>query len=136
MFKDGLIYRGKRLVNWDTFLQTAVSDDEVFHETVKGHFWHFRYPVIDPQAGRADARHDRHDAARNDARRHGRGGASRSGRGARQGRKRELREKLADAPAKEKADIQEQIDDLAERRRTMLPRADQAARHGAWPAAS
>ena len=51
MFKDGLIYRGKRLVNWDTFLQTAVSDDEVFHETVDGHFWHFRYPVIDPQPG-------------------------------------------------------------------------------------
>src|SRR5207253_5377494 len=51
MFKDGLIYRGKRLVNWDTFLQTAVSDDEVFHETVQGHFWHFRYPVIDPQPG-------------------------------------------------------------------------------------
>ena len=51
MFKDGLIYRGKRLVNWDTFLQTAVSDDEVFHETVAGHFWHFRYPVIDPQPG-------------------------------------------------------------------------------------
>ena len=40
--QKGLIYRGKRLVNWDTFLQTAVSDDEVFHETVKGHFWHFR----------------------------------------------------------------------------------------------
>ncbi len=38
-------------MNWDTFLQTAVSDDEVFHETVKGHFWHFRYPVIDPQPG-------------------------------------------------------------------------------------
>ena len=41
LFKDGNIYRGKRLVNWDTFLQTAVSDDEVFHETKKGHFWHF-----------------------------------------------------------------------------------------------
>ena len=38
-------------MNWDTFLQTAVSDDEVFHETVKGHFWHFRYPVIDPKPG-------------------------------------------------------------------------------------
>jgi valyl-tRNA synthetase len=46
LFKDGKIYRGKRLVNWDTFLQTAVSDDEVFHETVKGHFWHFKYPVV------------------------------------------------------------------------------------------
>jgi valyl-tRNA synthetase len=45
MFRDGLIYRGKRLVNWDTQLQTAVADDETFHETVKGGFWTFRYPV-------------------------------------------------------------------------------------------
>ena len=82
LFKEGKIYRGKRLVNWDTFLQTAVSDDEVFHEPVKGHFWHFKYPVVDPQAGRADARHHCHHAARNDARRYGRGRASRSGRGA------------------------------------------------------
>jgi valyl-tRNA synthetase len=54
MFRDGLIYRGQRLVNWDSFLQTAVSDDEVFHETVAGHFWHFRYPVIDPAPGEPD----------------------------------------------------------------------------------
>ena len=45
MFRDGLIYRGKRLVNWDTQLQTAVADDEIYHETVKGGFWTFRYPV-------------------------------------------------------------------------------------------
>ena len=45
MFADGLIYRGKRLVNWDTHLQTAVADDEVYHETVQGHLWHVRYPV-------------------------------------------------------------------------------------------
>ncbi|MBI4717080.1 MAG: valine--tRNA ligase [Planctomycetes bacterium] len=51
MFKDGLIFRGKRLVNWDTELQTAVADDEIYYETVKGHFWHFRYPVIRPHAG-------------------------------------------------------------------------------------
>ena len=51
LFKDGKIYRGKRLVNWDTFLQTAVSDDEVFHEATKGHFWHFKYPVVDPKPG-------------------------------------------------------------------------------------
>ena len=50
-FKENLVYRGRRLVNWDTFLQTAVSDDEVFHETVAGHFWYFNYPVIDPQPG-------------------------------------------------------------------------------------
>ena len=46
-FSDGLIYRGKRLVNWDTYLQTAVADDEVFHEDVAGHFWTFNYPVVD-----------------------------------------------------------------------------------------
>ncbi|NBS34095.1 MAG: valine--tRNA ligase, partial [Planctomycetia bacterium] len=51
LFKQGLVRRGKRLVNWDTFLQTAVSDDEVFHEEVKGHFWHISYQVIDPQPG-------------------------------------------------------------------------------------
>jgi valyl-tRNA synthetase len=51
LFKEGKIYRGKRLVNWDTFLQTAVSDDEVFHEPVKGHFWHIKYPVVNPKPG-------------------------------------------------------------------------------------
>ncbi|MDA7949851.1 MAG: valine--tRNA ligase [Pirellulaceae bacterium] len=51
LFEKKLIYRGKRLVNWDTFLQTTVSDDEVFHETVSGHFWHFQYPVVDPKEG-------------------------------------------------------------------------------------
>ncbi len=50
-FRQGLIYRGNRLVNWDTHLQTTVSDDEVFHETVPGHFWYFHYPVIDPKPG-------------------------------------------------------------------------------------
>jgi valyl-tRNA synthetase len=49
MFKDGLIFRGKRLVNWDAYLRTSISDDEVYHETVQGHFWHLFYPVIDPQ---------------------------------------------------------------------------------------
>jgi len=47
-FRDRLIFRGKRLVNWDTHLQTAVADDEIFHETVKGGFWTFRYPVKKP----------------------------------------------------------------------------------------
>jgi valyl-tRNA synthetase len=51
LFSKGLIYRGKRLVNWDTYLQTAVSDDEVFSEKVAGNFWHFRYPVINPGPG-------------------------------------------------------------------------------------
>jgi len=46
MFRDGLIFRGKRLVNWDTFLQTAVADDEVYEEETDGHFWTFNYPVV------------------------------------------------------------------------------------------
>ncbi len=45
MFCDGLIFRGKRLVNWDAHLQTAVADDEVFSEDVDGNFWTFSYPV-------------------------------------------------------------------------------------------
>lgn len=47
MFNDGLIFRGKRLVNWDTYLQTAVADDEVYEEEIDGHFWTFNYPVVD-----------------------------------------------------------------------------------------
>src|SRR5258707_1143315 len=45
MFKDGLIFRGKRLVNWDAQLQTSVADDETYTEDVKGNFWTFKYPV-------------------------------------------------------------------------------------------
>src|SRR5437868_1544792 len=44
-FRDGLIFRGKRLVNWDAQLQTSVADDETYDETIKGGFWTFRYPV-------------------------------------------------------------------------------------------
>ncbi len=48
LFKDGLIYRGKRLVNWDPATQTVLADDEVEHELVHGHFWYLRYPLIEP----------------------------------------------------------------------------------------
>ncbi|RKY10288.1 MAG: valine--tRNA ligase [Planctomycetota bacterium] len=48
LFKDGLIYRGKRLVNWDPATQTVLADDEVEHETVHGHFWYLRYPLVEP----------------------------------------------------------------------------------------
>ncbi|MCJ7777423.1 MAG: valine--tRNA ligase, partial [Sedimentisphaerales bacterium] len=47
LFKDGLIYRGKRLVNWDPATQTVLADDEVEHETVEGHFWYLRYPLAE-----------------------------------------------------------------------------------------
>jgi valyl-tRNA synthetase len=45
LFKDGLIYRGKRLVNWDPATQTALADDEVEMEEVDGHFYYLRYPL-------------------------------------------------------------------------------------------
>jgi len=48
LFTDGLIYRGKRLVNWDPATQTVLADDEVEHEDVHGHFWYMQYPLAEP----------------------------------------------------------------------------------------
>ena len=119
LFKKELIYRGKRLVNWDTHLQTAVSDDEVFSKTVKGKFWHFKYPVIDPKPGEpshvqvattrpetmlgdtAVAVHPEPDKALSKA-------------------ANELKEKLARSTDAERAAIQAQIDALENRRATRL----------------
>ena len=47
LYNQGLIYRDKRLVNWDPKLKTAISDLEVETREVQGHFWHFRYPLAD-----------------------------------------------------------------------------------------
>ena len=47
LFEEGLIYRGKRLVNWDPVIGTALSDLEVISEEEPGHLWHFRYPLED-----------------------------------------------------------------------------------------
>ncbi len=47
LHEEGLIYRGKRLVNWDPILKTAVSDLEVESQEENGHLWHFRYPLAD-----------------------------------------------------------------------------------------
>ena len=47
LHKDGLIYRGKRLVNWDPKLHTAISDLEVENREVKGKMWNLRYPLAD-----------------------------------------------------------------------------------------
>src|SRR5581483_11460426 len=47
LYEEGLIYRGKRLVNWDPVLQTAISDLEVEHREEKGKLWHLRYPLAD-----------------------------------------------------------------------------------------
>ena len=120
LFSKKLIYRGKRLVNWDTFLQTAVSDDEVKNVTKQGHFYHIYYPVIDPQPGEPDrveiattrpetmlgdtavAAHPDPAAALDKV-------------------EAELRAKLAEASEKEQPEIDEQLKRLADRRTSMLP---------------
>ena len=123
LFADNKVYRGKRLVNWDTYLQTAVSDDEVFHEPVKGHFWHFNYPVIDPQPGEpthvtiATTRPetmlgDTAVAVHPDPA------------GAFDKLSTDLREKLLVATSKEKGELEEQSELLLERRGKMLPQLE------------
>ncbi|MCU7906147.1 MAG: valine--tRNA ligase [Candidatus Thiodiazotropha sp. (ex Epidulcina cf. delphinae)] len=49
LYEEGLIYRGKRLVNWDPKLHTAISDLEVLSEEEYGHMWHMRYPLTNGQ---------------------------------------------------------------------------------------
>ena len=107
-------------MNWDTFLQTAVSDDEVFHEEVKGHFWSFHYPVIDPQPDepeRVTIATTRPETMLGDT------AVAVHPNPAKQLDKVEveLREKLAAAPDKEKPPIEAQLEALAERRTTHLP---------------
>ncbi|MGB3807091.1 MAG: valine--tRNA ligase, partial [Erythrobacter sp.] len=55
LYNDGLIYRDKRLVNWDPKLRTAISDLEVEQQTIPGHFWHFKYP-LEPGVTLSDGR--------------------------------------------------------------------------------
>ena len=108
-------------------LQTAVSDDEVFHETVAGSFWYLNYPVIDAQPGEpscvtlattrpetmlgdtAVAVHPQPAAALDKA-------------------EAELNARLEAASAREKPDLEKQINDLRERRHTMLPAMETLAR--------
>ena len=45
LYNDGLIYRGKRIINWDPQSMTALSDEEVIHKETKGNLWHFNYPI-------------------------------------------------------------------------------------------
>ena len=124
LFSERLIYRGQRLVNWDVYLRTAVSDDEVFHETVPGHFWHIAYPVVDPRPGEpaqvvvattrpetmlgdtAVAVHPDPAAALDRA-------------------EAELTARIAAAPARQRAELEAQRAALAERRRTHLTQLEQ-----------
>ena len=50
-YHDGLIYRGKRIVNWCLSCKTAISDDEAEYRGEKGHLWYLRYPLVEPQDG-------------------------------------------------------------------------------------
>ena len=50
-YHDGLIYRGKRIVNWCPSCTTAISDDEAEYKEEKGHLWHLRYPLTEPVNG-------------------------------------------------------------------------------------
>ena len=76
LYKKGLIYRGKRMVNWDPAARTALSDEEVEMIEEKGHLWHLKYPLLDdkgqPKAGRIPG--GRHHPPGDDARRRSRGG--------------------------------------------------------------
>ena len=51
LFKAGKVFRGKRLVNWDTQLRTAVADDETYREETQGHLWTIKYPVAGSTSG-------------------------------------------------------------------------------------
>jgi len=46
LYKKGLIYRGKRMVNWDPSARTALSDEEVIMTETQGHLWHIQYPIV------------------------------------------------------------------------------------------
>ncbi len=58
LYKEGLIYRAKRMVNWDPHFQTAISDLEVETREVQGHFWHFKYPLENGETYEFPVQHD------------------------------------------------------------------------------
>ena len=126
LFDDGLIYQGNRLVNWDCHLQTAVADDEIEYKTIDGHFWHLRYPIIDPQPGEPD--HVIVATTRPETMLGDTAVACHPDPAAALERLIEkTREKLAQAPQKEHATLEEEIARLEERKRTHLPRLEQLA---------
>jgi len=58
LYNEGLIYRDKRLVNWDPKFETAISDLEVENTEVDGHFWHFKYPLENGETYEFPIEHD------------------------------------------------------------------------------
>ncbi|MGQ0533496.1 MAG: valine--tRNA ligase [Caulobacteraceae bacterium] len=58
LYKEALIYKDKRLVNWDPHFETAISDLEVENREVQGHFWHFKYPLENGETYQFPIAHD------------------------------------------------------------------------------
>lgn len=124
MFRDGLIFRGNRLVNWDCQLQTAVADDEIVYETVQGHFYYLRYPVIDPQPGEPShvvVATTRPETMLGDTA----VACHPDPQGVLQARLAEARQKLTQAPARERAALEEELQRLEQRYTTHLPALQQ-----------
>jgi len=119
LFQANKIYRGKRLVNWDTFLQTAVSDDEVNNESIDGHFWHLKYPVINPLPGEPEfvtIATTRPETMLGDTAVAVHPDPAMALSAAEQ----ELRAKLAEVAEKDKPEIQQKLDDIVARTEVML----------------
>lgn len=120
LFSKKLIYRGKRLVNWDTFLQTAVSNDEVENVTKKGHFWHLYYQVIAAKPGepaRVEIATTRPETMLGDTA----VAVHPDPAAALEKIESELRQKRSEASEKDQADIDAELEKLAQRRESMLP---------------
>ncbi len=126
MFRDGLIYRGKRLVNWDAHLQTAVADDEVENIKQKGKFYYFRYPVISgpkealdsvligttrPETMLGDTAVAVHPEPVKELEK----------------REKQLESELAKASEKEAKELQKELENLRQRREEMLPLLEKLA---------
>jgi valyl-tRNA synthetase len=126
MFRDGLIFRGKRLVNWDAALQTAVADDEVENIKQKGSFWYFRYPVLSappgspefvligttrPETLLGDTAVAVHPEPRRELEK----------------RRREIEEKIAKSSEREANELRAELERLATRTQEMLPLLEQLA---------
>ena len=126
MFRDGLIYRGDRLVNWDCELQTAVADDELYKAEVRGKFWYIRYPVIDPKPGEPE--HIVVATTRPETMLGDTGVVCHANPGkALDETLAHTREKLEAAPNKDKPDIEAELEQLEVRRRDLLPLLEKVA---------
>jgi valyl-tRNA synthetase len=126
MFRDGYIYRGKRLVNWDTHLQTSVADDETDNIKQKAKFYYFRYPVVSgptdgldavliattrPETMLGDTAVAVHPEPRRELEK----------------RQKELTSDLATASEKDAKEIRDRLERLAKRRDEALPQLEKLA---------